>query len=63
MGKIKTIKQKDMVYKSEKRLVSIPYCSICKKELIETGKDYKPYFCDCGDWYWNENGECYEIFE
>ena len=54
---IRTNKQEDIIWKDEKRLIPIPYCPVCKKGLGDGGKDYRPYFCDCGDWYWHDSKE------
>lgn len=37
------------------------HCPKCDSELFETGKDYRPFACECGDWYWNEEKEEYNI--
>ena len=53
--------QNNIVWKAEKRTVPVPYCPVCKKELYDYDKNHKPYGCDCGDWYWNEDEEGYVI--
>ena len=65
MMKIKeiTINGKQIEWKSEQRIISVPYCPICKKELKYFGKEYHPYYCDCGDWYldYDADDEIYHI--
>ena len=58
---VRTNKQEDIVWKDETRLIPVPYCPVCKQELRESGKDYRPYYCECGDWYWVDDSESYEI--
>ena len=60
---IRKIKQDKIIWKPEKRTVPVPYCPVCKKELFDYGKDHKPYGCDCGDWFWDEENEGYGIFK
>ena len=57
----KIIKQKEIIYKQETRTVSIGYCPFCGVELYETGKEYKPYYCKCGAWYYNEDDDYFKI--
>ena len=63
MKEIRKEHQNNIIWKPEKRIVQIPYCPVCKKELKELDKDYRPYYCDCGDWFWNEDEEVYGIYK
>ncbi len=61
-------KQEDIVWKKEKKVVNTPYCPVCKEKLVELHKEYKPYYCECGVWYWvndphTEEKAHYRIFE
>ena len=58
-----TIKQEQIIYKNETRVVSVPYCPLCNTELRETSKEYKPYYCKCGFWYWNDEEEYFKIIK
>jgi len=60
---VRRSQDKDIIWKEEKRVVNIPYCPVCKKELREMHIDYKPYWCDCGDWYWSEDDSGYKIYK
>ena len=53
----------DIVWKEEVIKAQVPYCPVCKEKLHKSCKDYRPYWCKCGDWYWNDEDENYDIYK
>ena len=46
-----------MKYKTIKKLV--PYCEICKSEVLGNGSMITPYHCKCGEWGFDDDKNDY----
>jgi len=57
----KIIRDSDIVWKTLTKTMAYKHCPNCLIELSETGKDYAPYSCKCGRWFYNEEKDYYEI--
>lgn len=58
---VRKVKQDKIIWKPIVRTIQVPFCPKCKTEMFESGKDYKPYHCKCGGWYWIDDEEVYKI--